>query len=88
MIVRDLTIVNKLGLHARAAGALVKLASTFGSEITVEKGGVKVNAKSIMGLLMLAASMGSSVRLTAQGDDEQEAADAVEGLVTGKFNEE
>ena len=88
MIVRDLTIVNKLGLHARAAGALVKLASTFRSEITVEKGGTKVNAKSIMGLLMLAASMGSSIRLTAQGDDEQEAADAVEGLVTGKFNEE
>lgn len=88
MIDRELTIVNKLGLHARAAGALVKLASTFRSEITVEKDGTKVNAKSIMGLLMLAASMGSTVRLTAEGDDEQEAADAVEGLVTGKFNEE
>jgi phosphocarrier protein len=88
VIDRELTIVNKLGLHARAAGALVKLASTFRSEITVEKDGTKVNAKSIMGLLMLAASMGSTVRLTAEGDDEQEAADAVEGLVTGKFNEE
>jgi phosphocarrier protein len=88
VIERELTIVNKLGLHARAAGALVKLASTFASEITVEKGGVKVNAKSIMGLLMLAASMGSTVRMTVQGDDEKEAAAAVEGLVTGKFNEE
>ena len=88
MIDRELTIVNTLGLHARAAGALVKLASTFRSEVTVEKDGTKVNAKSIMGLLMLAASMGSTIRVTTEGDDEKEAADAVEGLVTGKFYEE
>ena len=88
MIARELTIVNKLGLHARAAGALVKLASTFRSEITVEKGGTKVNAKSIMGLLMLAASMGSIIRITAHGEDEKEAAAAVEGLVQRKFDEE
>lgn len=88
MIARELTIINKLGLHARAAGALVKLASTFRSEITVEKDGTKVNAKSIMGLLMLAASMGSTIRLTAEGGDEREAAAAVEGLVNRKFDEE
>jgi len=88
VITRELTIVNKLGLHARAAGALVKLASTFRSVITVEKGGTKVNAKSIMGLLMLAASMGSTIRLTAEGEDEKEAAAAVEGLVRRKFDEE
>jgi phosphocarrier protein len=88
VIARELTIVNKLGLHARAAGALVKLASTFHSEITVEKGGTIVNAKSIMGLLMLAASMGSTIRITAQGADEKEAAAAVEGLVQRKFDEE
>ena len=88
MITKELTILNRLGLHARAAGALVKLASKFASEITIEKGGTEVNAKSIMGLLMLAAAMGSTVTLTVAGEDEDEAAAAVEELVQRKFNEE
>jgi phosphocarrier protein len=88
MISRTLTIGNKLGLHARAAGALVKLVSSFSSEITVEKDGSRVNAKSIMGLLMLAAAKGSSIQVEVDGDDEQEAVDAIEDLLRRKFNEE
>ena len=88
MISRTLTITNKLGLHARAAGALVKLASSFSSEITVEKDGSRVNAKSIMGLLMLAAAKGSSIQVAVDGEDEQKAVDAIEDLLRRKFNEE
>jgi phosphocarrier protein len=87
MIRRSLEIRNSLGLHARAAGALVRLSSTFQSEITVEKDGVKANSKSIMGLLMLAAAAGSTVLITAQGEDEEEAMAAIEGLVRRNFNE-
>jgi phosphocarrier protein HPr len=67
MIKRSLEIRNSLGLHARAAGALVRLSSTFQSEITVEKDGIKANSKSIMGLLMLAAAAGSTILVTARG---------------------
>jgi len=88
VIAREMAVVNKLGLHARAAGALVKLASSFKAEITVEKEGTRVNAKSIMGLLMLAAAMGSSIRVTAEGEDEKEAVAAVEDLLRRKFDEE
>jgi phosphocarrier protein len=88
MISRMMTITNKLGLHARAAGALVKLASSFSSEITVEKDGSRVNAKSIMGLLMLAAAKGSSIQVAVDGADEQKAVDAIEDLLRRKFNEE
>jgi phosphocarrier protein len=88
MISRMMTITNKLGLHARAAGALVKLASSFSSEITVEKDGSRVNAKSIMGLLMLAAAKGSSIQVAVDGEDEQKAVDAIEDLLRRKFNEE
>ena len=88
MISRTLTITNKLGLHARAAGALVKLASSFSAEITVEKDGSRVNAKSIMGLLMLAAAKGSSIQVAVDGEDEQKAVDAIEDLLRRKFNEE
>ena len=88
MIVREMTVTNQLGLHARASGALVRLASTFQSEITVAKDGTRVNAKSIMGLLLLAAANGSLIEITAEGDDEQEAVTAIEALIRRKFLEE
>ena len=88
MITREMTIVNRLGLHARAAGALAKLASSFQSAITIEREGTRVNAKSIMGLLMLAAAMGTVIRVTAMGEDEEEALSAIEELVGRKFDEE
>jgi phosphocarrier protein len=88
MISRALTISNKLGLHARAAGALVKLASSFSSEISVAKEGKRVNAKSIMGLLMLAAAKGSSIHVEVDGEDERDAIEAIEDLLRRKFDEE
>jgi phosphocarrier protein len=88
MIAKELTIVNRLGLHARAAGALVKLASSFQSSITIERDGTAVNAKSIMGLLMLAAAMGTVIRVSAEGADEEEAVTAVADLIGRKFDEE
>jgi len=87
MIKRSLEIRNSLGLHARAAGALVRLSSTFQSEITVERDGIKANSKSIMGLLMLAAAAGSTILVTARGGDEEEAMTAIEDLVRRNFNE-
>lgn len=81
-------IANQLGLHARASGALVRLASTFQSEITVAKDGTRVNAKSIMGLLLLAAANGSLIEIAAEGNDEQEAVTAIEALIRRKFHEE
>jgi phosphotransferase system HPr (HPr) family protein len=88
MISKALTVRNKLGLHARAAGALVRLAGTFDSEITLEKGDMRANAKSIMGLLMLAAAQGSSIVVSAKGEDEKEAFAAVEDHMRRKFHEE
>ena len=88
MIEKETRITNRLGLHARAAGALVKVANSFRSEITVEKDGTKVNAKSIMGLLLLAAAQGTVLVVSADGVDEQEAIAAVEGLINRKFYEE
>ncbi len=88
MISKELEVRNKLGLHARAAGALVRVAASFSSQVMVEKDGTKVNAKSIMGLLLLAASQGSLVTVTADGEDEGEALAAVEDLLLRKFDEE
>jgi phosphocarrier protein len=88
VIVKVMTITNQLGLHARASGALVRLAGTFKSEITVAKDGTRVNAKSIMGLLLLAAANGSRIEVSAEGDDEQEAVTAIENLLRRKFHEE
>jgi phosphocarrier protein len=87
MISRELEIRNQLGLHARAAGMLVRLAGTFKSKVTLEKDGSKVNAQSILGLMMLAAAMGSTVTVTADGPDEEEAMAALEGLLERKFDE-
>jgi len=81
-------IVNRAGLHARPAAALVKLAGGFQSEIHVEKEGLQVNGKSIMGVLMLAAEKGSTLRFTAVGPDAQEAVDALTSLVRRGFEEE
>ncbi|WP_026186147.1 HPr family phosphocarrier protein [Thioalkalivibrio thiocyanodenitrificans] len=87
MIERELTIINRLGMHARAAAKFVSLASQFQSEIELERGGRRVNGKSIMGVMMLAASRGSTIRLLARGDDEQSAIEALTELVETRFGE-
>ena len=86
-ICKDLTIVNKLGIHARPAAMFVKLATRFKCDIFVEKDGEKVNGKSIMGLMMLAAGPGSRLRVHAEGEDASQAVSALEALVASKFNE-
>ncbi len=83
-----ITILNKLGIHVRPAALIVQLASKFESEIKLNKDGVEVDAKSIMGVMMLAAGMGSKLKITAEGRDEKEAIAALGGLVEAKFNEE
>jgi phosphocarrier protein len=87
MIKSTLNINNKLGLHARASAKLTKLAGGFRSEIHLSRNGRRVNAKSIMGVMMLAAGMGSQVELEVEGDDEQAAAEAIAALVNDKFGE-
>jgi phosphocarrier protein len=81
-------VVNRAGLHARPAAELVKISSRFQSEIHVEKGGLQVNGKSIMGVLMLAAEQGSTLRFTASGPDSDEALAALIDLVQRGFEEE
>jgi phosphocarrier protein HPr len=88
MISKDLTIINKLGMHARAAAKFVSLASHFESEVELEKGARRVNGKSIMGVMMLAAAKGSTVTLYAHGGDEQQAMRELEDLINGRFGEE
>ena len=83
-----ITIQNKLGLHARPAALVVSEASRFGSEITLNKDGLEVNAKSIMGVMMLAAEMGSQILIAADGEDEKLAVQALEALFASKFNED
>ena len=85
---RPVTIVNKLGLHARAAAKFVTTASGFSSNIDIEKDGQKVNGKSIMGVMMLAASRGTHLLILAEGEDELEAVDSLEKLVGEKFGEQ
>ena len=88
MITSDLPIINKLGLHARAAAKLVKLSSGFESTVEIEKDGQRVNSKSIMGVMMLAASCGTQVTIIADGADEEEAIKAVTDLINRRFAEE
>ena len=83
-----LNICNARGLHARASAKFVKLASSFESEITVRRDGVTVDARSIMGLLMLGASIGCSVDVSAEGPDADEAIEALTDLVARKFDED
>jgi len=84
---RDVQIVNRAGMHARPAAEFVRLAGSFKAEITVFKDGLEVNGKSIMGVLMLAAEQGSTLRLVAEGEDAPEALDALADLVSRGFEE-
>jgi len=86
-IEREVEIVNRAGMHARPAAEFVKMAGRFTAEIRVEKDGIEVNGKSIMGVLMLAAEQGSRLRLTAEGDDAADAVDALSDLVVRGFEE-
>ena len=85
---KEITIVNRLGMHARPAAMFVRIASRFRCEIWVEKDGEEINGKSIMGLMMLAAGQGSKLRIRCQGADAQEALCELEALIAGRFNEE
>ncbi len=87
-LTRQVTIVNKLGLHARAAAKLVTCASGFSAEVTVRRGDKEVNGKSIMGVMMLAAAKGTDIELAASGDDAGAALDALEALIADRFGEE
>ncbi|VAW83319.1 Phosphotransferase system, phosphocarrier protein HPr [hydrothermal vent metagenome] len=85
---KNITIVNKLGLHARAAAKLVTLASSFASSVKLARNGQEVNGKSIMGVMMLAASKGTEIRVIAEGDDEHEAIEKLTELIENRFGEE
>jgi len=85
---RETTIVNKLGLHARAAAKLVMLASEFGCEVHIRRGTKMVNGKSIMGVMMLAAGKGTTIELIAEGEGEAEAVERIEELVRQGFGED
>ena len=87
MLRRTITISNKLGLHARASAKLTQAASRFQSGVWIARDGRRVNAKSIMGVMMLAAGLGSALELEAEGPDECEAIDALEKLFADKFGE-
>jgi phosphocarrier protein HPr len=88
VLVRDMPIVNQRGLHARASAKFVQLASSFNADITVEKDGSKVGGTSIMGLMMLAASPGCSITVSARGPDAEAAIEAITTLVASRFGEE
>ncbi|MBE7501412.1 MAG: HPr family phosphocarrier protein [Verrucomicrobiales bacterium] len=85
---REMTVVNKLGIHARPASMFVRLANRFDCDVFVEKDGETVNGKSIMGLMMLAAGPGSRIRVRAEGAQAAAALDEIESLVDSKFNED
>lgn len=87
MIKQEIQIINKLGLHARASTKLTQTASQFTCEIWIERNSRRVNAKSIMGVMMLAASNGSTITLEADGQDEQAAMDALVKLINSRFGE-
>jgi phosphocarrier protein HPr len=81
------TIINKLGLHARASAKLTKLASGFASDVFMSRNGRRINAKSIMGVMMLAAGMGTEVEIETSGDDEAKAIQALVALINERFGE-
>lgn len=85
---KELTLINKLGLHARAAAKLVSLTSGFESDITLSRNGKTVNGKSIMGVMMLAASCGTIIEVNTSGNDADEALQQIEQLVQDRFGEE
>jgi phosphocarrier protein HPr len=84
---RDIEIVNKLGLHARASAKLTQLATSFTSEVNLERNGRRVNAKSIMGVMMLAAGKGATIQIETDGEDEAAAMDGIVALINDKFGE-
>lgn len=88
MEMQTFMIKNRLGLHARAAALLVKTANKFASEVTIEKDGLEVNGKSIMGILMLAASKGTKITLKVEGRDSVQALQTLGRLIENKFGEE
>lgn len=88
MLKREITIVNKLGLHARAAAKFVTLASGFAADIRLLRNGRQVNGKSIMGVMMLAAAKGTRLEIQASGEDAQQALDCLEELVQQRFGED
>lgn len=88
MIRHPVTIINKLGLHARAASKLVNLSSGFSSQVFLDYQGNKVNAKSIMGIMMMAASKGTEMVLEVDGEDEQQCLDAIVTLIENRFDED
>ena len=87
-VTREFTIVNRLGLHARPSAQFVKLCSRFRCEVLVEKDGEQVNGKSIMGLMMLAAGMGSKLKVTCEGTDCEKALSELAALIPRKFDED
>ncbi len=87
-IEKEVTIVNRLGMHARPAAMFVRIASRFRAEVWVEKEGEEINGKSIMGLMMLAAGQGSKLRIRCEGSDAAEAMQELEALVAAKFSED
>ncbi len=88
MVELETTIKNRAGIHARPSALIAQTAVKFSSRIFLEKNGNKINAKSIMGIITLAASFGSRIKITAEGADEQAAADAIKALFESGFNEE
>ena len=87
MVKTTVTISNQLGLHARASAKLTKLAGSFSSQVHLSRSGRRINAKSIMGVMMLAAGLGSEVEIECDGEDEQAALDALLALINDKFGE-
>jgi phosphocarrier protein HPr len=85
---KEITIINRLGLHARPAAMFVRIASRYRSEIWVEKEGEQINGKSIMGLMMLAAGQGSKLMIRCEGPDAEKAMEEIEDLISGRFNED
>ncbi len=85
---REVTIANKLGLHARPASQLVQIAKRFPCDVFISKDGIRVNAKSIMGVLMLAAGRGTTLVIEAEGEQAEEAVENLAELITQKFGEE
>ena len=87
MLQREVEIINKLGLHARASAKLTQVAGRFGADVWLTRNGRRVNAKSIMGVMMLAAAKGSTVVIETDGPDEAQALEAVEQLIANRFDE-
>lgn len=88
MITKQITIINKLGLHARAAAKLVSCASGYSSSVQLQRNDQQINGKSIMGVMMLAASQGSTLEIEISGEDETEALMALENLINNRFGED